>query len=243
MTTKPRGFIIYEGPSLIDGAPIFVVALTQSGNVKTGNMIQTYIMLQDVEPLAANKSGADFSICGNCRHRGTPHSDPDRKTALDRTCYVTLFHGPLNVYKQYKAGKYPTSDNIAQIGNGRKVRLGTYGDPAAVPSSIWDALLSDCVDHTAYSHQSDIVTADYRPDLFMQSADTLEQAMTAWDRDERTFRVVSNVNDVQPGEILCPASAEAGHRVQCHDCGLCAGSSIKAKSIAIVAHGIGAKHF
>ena len=36
-------------------------------------------------------------------------------------------------------------------------------------------------------------------------------------------------------EVLCPASKEAGRRVQCTACKLCKGSS-KAKSIAIVEH-------
>jgi hypothetical protein len=36
-------------------------------------------------------------------------------------------------------------------------------------------------------------------------------------------------------ETLCPASKEAGRRVQCTACKLCKGSSL-AKSIAIVEH-------
>jgi hypothetical protein len=121
------------------------------------------------------------------------------------------------------------------------VRLGTYGDPAAVPSDIWQALLSRASGHTAYSHQSGLSGAAFDASIMMQSADSLPEAEAAWDAGRRTFRIVQSVADIVKGkEILCPASAEAGKKVQCADCGLCAGAGTKAKSIAIPAHGAGA---
>jgi hypothetical protein len=123
------------------------------------------------------------------------------------------------------------------------VRLGTYGDPAAVPAYIWESLLSQAVGHTAYSHQSGLVGAAFDPAIMMESADSLEQAKAAWGQGRRTFRIVKSVSDIVAGkEILCPASAEAGKRTSCADCGLCGGAKIKAKSIAIPAHGAGAGH-
>jgi hypothetical protein len=44
-------------------------------------------------------------------------------------------------------------------------------------------------------------------------------------------------------EVLCPASKEAGYKATCETCLLCAGTSVKAKSIAIPVHGSGAVHF
>ena len=115
------------------------------------------------------------------------------------------------------------------------VRIGTYGDGAAVPRYIWDSLLSDAAGHTAYSHQDDILDVD--PNLFMISADTKAQALEAWDNGKRTFRVIDQIDDIVKGfEILCPASKEAGRRATCDTCKLCAGASTKAKSIAIVKH-------
>lgn len=41
------GVILYQGPSLIDGAPIVVIAnriVLESGNAKTGAMVQTFII-------------------------------------------------------------------------------------------------------------------------------------------------------------------------------------------------------
>jgi len=56
---KPSGFILYRGPSLLDGKPIVVVAITkESKNSKTGSMLQTYIIRSDMHPVAAVRKGA-----------------------------------------------------------------------------------------------------------------------------------------------------------------------------------------
>ena len=242
----PTGYVIYDGPSAIDGAPIVAIALTgKSSNAKTGRMLQTYILRADVDPRAANKAGADRSICGDCPHRGVPTDDPARTLAKDRTCYVTMGQGPLIVYRTYSAGKYPKvrgHADISDLGRGRYVRLGTYGDPAAVPSYVWESLTSEAKGRTGYSHQCG-VSAEFNPRLTMVSADTLGDAKAAWSRGWRTFRVVSSVDDITEAEILCPASEEAGRRTTCIDCRLCGGSEVKAKSIAIPAHGVGKANF
>ena len=243
MTNKQANSgIIYQGPSLIDGAPIVVIATYSNRNTKTGTMVQTYILRADIDPRYANKSGADYSICGDCPHRGDATNDPNKKLANNRSCYVVIGQGPTIVYKSFKRGVYGDMqghDKTAEIGRGRMVRLGTYGDPAAVPSYIWDSLLSDSVGHTAYSHQSGIKSADVRSDLFMISADNESQARAAWDNGARTFRIVSDYSELVSGkEIACPADTKG---VECQACGLCKGSS-KAKSIVIAAHGNGAKY-
>lgn len=245
-TAKQRSSIIYQGPSLIDGSPIVVIAILTSKNTKTGSMLQTYIMRSDMDPRVASKTGADFAICGSCPHRGIATDDPVKKQAENRSCYVLLGQGPLIAYQSMLKGLYPVIHGhaaIAALGFGRKVRIGTYGDPAAVPAYIWESLLSQAQMHTAYSHQSAQYGAAFDPKIMMQSADSETEARTAWDQGIRTFRVVSSVADIVVGkEILCPASKEAGKRTSCADCGLCSGSSIKAKSIAIPAHGAGSIH-
>jgi len=245
-TAKQRSSIIYQGPSLIDGSPIVVIAIISSRNKKTGSMLQTYIMRADMDPRLASKTGADFAICGSCPHRGIATQDPVKKQAENRSCYVLLGQGPLIAYQSMQKGLYPVIHGhaaIAALGFNRKVRVGTYGDPAAVPSYIWESLLSQAEMHTAYSHQASQHGAAFDPSIMMQSADSEQDARKAWDQGIRTFRVISSVADIVAGkEILCPASKEAGKRTSCADCGLCAGSSIKAKSIAIPAHGAGSIH-
>lgn len=249
---KPISSVIYNGPSLIDNQPIIVVAIVNSGNSKTGNMIQTHILRADINPLEASKTGADASICGDCIHRGQPTDNPLKKTAINRSCYVNLGQGPNVVYKAFKRGLYPVVQNledITTIGHNRAVRLGTYGDPAAVPSKVWDALLKNARTHTGYTHQHNAnKPADYARMMF--SADSKAQAIEAHSKGYRTFRVISvqdyrenQNNALLHNEILCPASKENDKGLSCIECKLCTGSNSKAKSIAIVSHGIGANKF
>ena len=115
--------IIYKGPSLLDGKPIVVIGTYSKRNSKTGAVLQTYILCDDgLDPLEASKTGADFSICGDCIMRGTPTTDPKRKQAEKRTCYVNLGQGVLIVYRAYVNGVYPTA-NPRDIGRGRFVRV------------------------------------------------------------------------------------------------------------------------
>lgn len=222
--------IIYNGPSLLDGKPIVAIATYSNRNTKTGRVVQTYILRADINPLEASKTGEDYSICGSCVMRGTPTTDPQRKIAKGRRCYVNLGQGVLIVWKSYKRGVYSEGDPRT-MGRGRFVRIGTYGDPAAVPSHVWDELLAEAETWTAYSHQS-----GWRPDIAMQSADDYHSAVMHWQAGRRTFRVIAELGHLDHAhEALCPASKEAGRRVQCTACKLCRGSS-KAKSIAIVEH-------
>lgn len=242
---KPKSSIIYNGASLIDGKPIIVIAIVNSNNTKTGGMIQTHIIRLDISPMQASKTGEDYSICGECIHRGKPNVNPDKKTAENRTCYVNLGQGPNQIYKAFKAGKYPTAtpEQTQAIGRDQMVRLGNYGDPAAVPKHVWQKLLKDSHGHTGYTHQHNINKAqDYK--RMMYSADSAPDAQRARLKGYRTFRVIPVATYKEQGkaalldnEILCPASKENDKGITCLECKLCTGSTSKAKSIAIVAHG------
>jgi len=226
--------IIYKGPSLIDGKPIVVVATYSNRNTKTGSVLQTYVMREDINPLDASKTGADYSICGDCPLRGEITTDPKRKQAKGRRCYVNLGQGVLITWRAYKRGVYPdaqTQEARAALGRGRVVRVGTYGDPAAVPQEVWTELLAEAENFMAYTHQK-----PWRPDIAMQSADSYAEARDHWRAGRRTYRIITGLEQLDKShEILCPASKEAGKRVQCTACKLCRGSA-QAKSIAIVEH-------
>jgi hypothetical protein len=90
---KPTGYVIYRGPSLLDGTPIVAVALLGSSNRKTGNMVQTYILRDDMRPTLAVQTGADSAICGNCKHR----------PFLGGACYVNIGQAPAAVFKAYQS--------------------------------------------------------------------------------------------------------------------------------------------
>jgi hypothetical protein len=162
--------------------------------------------------------------------RGEVTTDPNRKIAKGRKCYVNLGQGVLIVFKSFLRGVYKEGDP-AEMGRGRFVRVGTYGDPAAVPQRVWELLLSDADGFTAYTHQK-----PWRPEIAMQSADSHAEAVMHWKENRRTFRVIADLGELdKENETICPASKEAGRRVQCAECRLCAGFK-QAKSIAIVQH-------
>ena len=228
----PNGVILFEGPSAIDGAPIVVIAVglkKASSNSKTGGMIQTYILRSDISPIDAVHTGLDVSICGTCIHRGDG-------TGKARTCYVNLGQGVTVVYKAYKRGVYPHATDWS-VFTGRDVRFGTYGDPAAAPLALWARLARLSRMHTGYIHRWRELPAIWAS-LFMASADTANDAADAHAMGYRTFRVVPAGLNWLEREVLCPASKEAGKKLQCADCGACNGVRTGRKSsIVIPLHG------
>lgn len=241
---KPTGYVIYDGASLIDGSPIVAIAILKSRNGKTADMMQVWIMRSDMDPLKANRTGADYAICGNCQHRGIP-TDRAKGTAAKRTCYVQIGQAPASVYRTYRNGRYPVLSGhaaLVELGRNRKIRVGAYGDGAAIPSYIVDSLVSAAKLHTAYSHQAAMPGAAFDASRYMQSVDSLEEAHAAWQTGARTFRVISDLSEMVDGkEIACP-SLIGKH---CADCGLCDGTARhpNVKSIVIPVHGAGSKHF
>lgn len=251
-TKQPISGIIYEGPSIIDGSPIVCIAVFPNGkaNSKTGAVLQTYILYAgDTKPSTANKLGLDFAICGDCVHKGTPTNDPQKKAARGRTCYVQ-FTGPNAVHAKYKRGGY-THQAPELMGLQRFVRLGTYGDPLALPENVLNALLAGSLGHTGYTHQSNRFPKHNGLELCMTSADNQDQAKEAHTKGHRTFRVIplhdwitKGKDSLLPNEILCPASNEAGRNITCIQCKLCNGSTYNTgKSIAIPAHGVSKNHY
>jgi hypothetical protein len=72
----------------------------------------------------------------------------------------------------------------------------------------------------------------------MASADTAQDAQDAWRMGYRTFRVAMTNVKIEGREVLCPASKEAGAKVQCEQCKACSGTSTGRKgSIYIPLHG------
>ncbi len=234
------GYIAYEGPSIIDGAPIVVIVNRidqDSENEKTGALVQTFIIRSDIAPTDALKTGDDASICGACVHR--PLLARDNGAA---PCYVNVGRSVRSVYDAYKRGRYTRADaaTIAKALAGKIVRLGTYGDPAAAPVQMWNQITRYAIGRRGYTHQWDRPGFDapaWAP-LVMASADNIDEAARANLLGMRVFRVSIGV-DKQPGETICPASAEAGRRATCAKCTLCAGTSIQARDVVIADHASG----
>lgn len=224
--------LIYDGPSLYDGEPIIVLAHPDH-NRKTGTMLSTWVLLRDRPPEDAGYDGGDSSICGSCRYRW----DGER-----RRCYVRLHREPAMLWDKYRDGEYELATDFQRVNPLRMpVRIGSYGDPAAVPTSVWAALAATATRWTGYTHLWRWSGVD--PELrhyCMASVDSLEERSEAQDRGWRTFLVLPEGEQGPERDILCPASKLAGRRTTCDCCRLCMGLGIGIdRSIWIPLHGPG----
>jgi hypothetical protein len=234
------GLVVYDGPSAIDGGPVLGILTHDSSNAKTGRMSQLWILRPDMSPTEASRTGADVSLCGGCPHRGRYSSTPDGGRALTpgtRSCYVTLFQGPRSVWSAWAAGSYRAAESLADIraaGRGRRVRLGAYGDPAALPLQVVRALVADADGWTGYTHQwRKAANSDWRQYL-QASVDSLRELEQATARGWGTFYVAPEGAPLPDGVTEC-ANSRTG--VQCIDCLECDGRG--ARHIGIHAHGSG----
>jgi hypothetical protein len=242
MPKLPNSVVAYAGPSRIDGKPIVVIVTGLSGksaNAKTGAMVQTWIIRSDIGPMDALRTGQDASICGGCPHRPKSY---DGTTWTGRSCYVNVSQAPNAVYKAFQRGAYPvvSLDELAELTRGKMVRLGSYGDPAAVPLEVWQAYTRHAAGRTGYTHQWRSARLRDVTALCQASVDSPEQAEIATSLGLGYFRVAPVGSDALPGEIRCPASAEAGKLKTCAECRMCDGA--KGLPVVIDAHGIGASY-
>ena len=227
-----NGFVVWRGPSPETGEPLVAIVTgvrKASANGKTGWMHQLWILRADIPPHEAFQRGLDAATCGDCIHSGHRLG----------TCYVRTSEAPLAVWRAYHRGSYPVlgTDEAAELLTElhQPIRLGAYGDPAMVPFEIVEALALASPGWTGYTHQFRKPWFDKRfLTLTMVSLEGNGQTLPT---GARSFRVVGSVADVRKGEILCPASDEAGQKSSCAKCKLCAGSLRRAKPVAIVGHG------
>lgn len=227
--------VVYRGPSALNGAPI-VAILTGLGrrgshNTKTGDMAQLWIMPAEVAPHDAQKTGDDESVCGDCPQR----------PILGGKCYVRTFQGPRAAWEKMRDQAPDLARAVEAVkASGRRVRLGAYGDPAALPKSVIHALADAAVGVTGYTHQWREPRFAYLKGRVMASVESARDMSVAHAEGWRTFRVLPREQvfaDLASDEIFCPATS-AG--LTCKQCRLCDGSkgylAETRKSIAIVEH-------
>ncbi|MFN5745577.1 MAG: hypothetical protein ACK443_05760 [Methylococcaceae bacterium] len=221
--------LLWQGPSMLDGAPIVLLATESSENSKTGNLLQTYIMRADMHPQEAIATGQDASVCGDCAYRGTLIDGKIK----GRICYVEMVRGPAGVYRSFTEGR-AIRVSLRKAGRGRVVRMGSYGDPAAVPIEIWLQLLEGSIGRTGYTHAWRYCDPRFQA-LLMASCDHPGDYREAQALGWKTYRVKLPEEARFKGERPCPASAEAGKHVTCLECQGCDG---QANSYTINSHGL-----
>lgn len=242
------GVVLWRGLSRItsgarDAARIVCIATFKTKNKKTGvgdsrrtgaALAQTWILLEDVNPVDAIRRALDVHICGACVHRGNP------KTGRKRSCYVNVGQAPRAVWKAFHAGLYATqwtSETFRDI----KVRLGAYGDPAGVPASVWADVLRYSAGHTGYTHQWRNPRLRDVLQWCQASTDSAEdvarvRSLPVVGNGAGSFRVLRDGEPLLPGEVYCPSDSG----VTCAECMACDGSGAL---VAIGAHGVGAKNY
>ena len=216
---------IWRGKSLINGDNIVAILTLRSDNRKTGDMCQLYILHADVDPVQAIRLRKDDAVCGNCHLRQN----------MGGPCYVYIAQDPLNVWKAWYNGAYPklAPENFYKL-KGLPVRFGAYGDPGALPVHILNELKKHIGNHTGYTHRWKNESVQALQPLCMASVETPEQQQEASAMGWRTFRIIRSGDALLPDEVLCPHTT---HGVQCVNCQLCKGTSLRAKNIAVHVHG------
>lgn len=235
--SKPTSIVVYRGPSMLKGhghEMVRGVLSFGSDNVKTGPMAQLWILPDWQSPISASAFGEDGAICGE---------RPQRRS-LGGGCYVTIFQGPQSAWKGSNGkpvdvrGAYAYLRRLGRRMGGAVLRLGAYGDPAALPESLIRTLVT-AVDGrtTGYTHQWR--EASWIRPYVMASVESIRDALIARSSGWRTFRVTAGDASVGRGELVCLAESKG---MTCQECGLCDGSGkdgrrARVASIVIPAHG------
>lgn len=230
--TKPKGYIIDQGLSPIDGQPYVTILTLESTNRKTGNMAQVWILCEDIHPVEAVQTGKDVTICGNCPHR--------KQEDGSRSCYVNVGQGPNSIWEAYKRGAYKaiwSTNEIKNVLKGRKIRWGAYGDPSVIDPKIVRELNEYSSGHTGYTHQWREGFAQQFVGIFQASCDGFNDYLIATSHGWKTFTVVAKNQRVKYAK-QCPATVD-NSQAQCITCKLCDGAK---SDIFVSAHGSGAKY-
>ena len=236
-----NGAVLWRGASRLDGSPIVAIITglrTASSNPKTGDMLQTWVLRSDIHPTEALRLGLDSAICGSCYHRG--EIADDGTIIRPRTCYVNPL-GFNSVFDGFRRGIYPALSPhvVAKMIGERALRIGSYGDPGAVPVRVWRTLARGASGHTGYTHQWRRFPS--LKSVCMASCDDESDRIEAVRRGWRTFTVVPVDSNHASSDVQCPASEESGRLTTCANCKLCSGAMADranpARSVSIHAHG------
>ena len=204
--------VLYE-----DGVRV-VIATTGSSNRKTGAMAQIWILYKHASPTEAVKSGEDYAVCGNCRHREF------------KSCYVNVGHAPLQVYNAWKTGKYKQAKPRELMAE--DVRFGAYGDPAFIPTPLIKEIAKYANSWTGYTHLWKTCDQELK-NYFMASVDTEEEYKLAKHMGWTTFRTILPKDQLFLQEAMCPWPI-----VTCKQCKKC---DTHTTDIAVEVHGTSAK--
>ena len=225
--------IVHHGKSPFTGEEVVVIATglsRPSRNRKTGPMIQLFSLPSGRSPIEVTKAYRDgetaqHDVCGTCPLAGF------------RGCYVSVQFSVNQVWKAFRAGAYKTLD-VTKLA-GKAIRFGSWGEPIVMPLSLVKQLTAKAKTWTAYTHAWREKFAKPYRQYMMASVESPEGKAQANAEGWRTFRIIRDASELLADEVLCPAMVKRERPVTCSTCGLCRGTSTKAKNVAVLSHGSG----
>lgn len=209
-----NGLIVYEGKSALDSDAEIVAILTgvisPSKNTKTGDMSQLWILVKNTNPFGAIQTGEDYAVCGDCPLRGT-------------VCYVNTAKAPLLIWRTYQKGYYRHINDMTwnqkYILKSKKLRLGAYGDPAALPQEVIESVIALTSGYTGYTHQWRNDKVQWLKKYVLASVESIADMKIANRKGWYTFRVGGQKDERLISERSC-ANTE-NFRFTCSICGAC----------------------
>lgn len=219
---NPTGYLLHKGET--NGQPFVAIATLSTSNRKTGDMVQIWFLLEQVNPVQAVKEGVDaITVCRECPF------------ASGNGCYVNVGQAPLAIWKAYHRGTYPELNpcDYARVFSGRKIRFGAYGNPSLLPVAMVKAIASVSAGWTGYFHdwRTNPFAAQYAQ-YFMASTETENSFKMAQSLGFRSF----HASPIKPDNAIeCISDAKG---LTCDKCKLCAGlSKSRLPSVWINPHG------
>lgn len=210
-----------------------------STNSKVGDSVQVWVVPFNWITQGKQAMDDDSAACMDC-----PHSK-----RANKTCYVRKGMAEMglkskiaSLHSKFLGGeiRFLDASDIAEEETekcrGKFVRFGAYGEPVLLGEESVRAIVNAASNFTGYTHQWMHEEYAWASRFFMASVENEALSTKAQSKGWRTFRVMSKQDVTSNVEVMCPASKEAGKKVTCNVCGLCKGTSSKAKSISIYKH-------
>lgn len=202
---------------------------SKSENAKTGDMTGLYVLPLEESPTQSIKYKRDSMQCGDC----------PLKASVGGACYVN----PVSTNSPWRA-KVGADVSPLPDSFDKPVRFGVYGDPGLVPLSLIRKIANKAPKRTGYTHQWHRIKRGFAKYLMASIDNAMAKALDveaielkrmANRKGYRTFRVITEGQEIDSDEIQCPNDT---HGVQCADCGLCDGNEKGSKkNIYIHIHG------
>ena len=219
--------------SLFTDGHVAQILTRTTSNTKTGDLPTTFYiewdMVEDrpIFPTETVNNKNQETVCGDC-----PLTKQNGGGCYVITAFLAKYQKAVHYHDLSEEEQGMVRAELAYKG----VRLGGWGDPyATLESTLQFREEYPTKNHVGYTHHWMKENGKKLARDCMASVHTVEEKEQANGLGFRTYRTIEDEANLEADEILCPHIKNP--LIQCKDCGLCAGNSIKAKNIAVLSHG------